>query len=80
MKSKGKLDEAVPTAIGKPALRALASAEIRSLEAVARVSEEQLAALHGVGPRAIGILRAALKAHRSRTVARPPRPPHGRSR
>ena len=77
MKSKGTLDEPVPTAIGKPALRALASAGIRSLEDVARVSEEQLAALHGVGPKAIGILMAALKAHRSRTVARPPRRPRG---
>lgn len=80
MKPKATLDEPVPTAIGKPALRALASAGIMSLEDVARVSEEQLAALHGVGPRAIGILKAAVKARGSRTVARSRRRLHGSSR
>ena len=77
MKSKGTLDEPVPTAIGQPALRALASAGIRSLEDGARVDDKQLAALHGVGPKAIGILRAALNARRPGTAVRPRRRPRG---
>jgi hypothetical protein len=46
--------------IGKPALRALNAIGIRTLAQVARRSEAELAALHGVGPKAIGILKKAL--------------------
>jgi hypothetical protein len=61
----------IPATIGKPALRALAAAGITSLEDVARANEDDLLALHGVGPRAIRILKAALKAQWSRGRAKP---------
>jgi len=50
----------LPAAIGRPATRALAQAGITTLSDVARLSDEDLLALHGVGPRAVRILRAAL--------------------
>jgi predicted Fe-Mo cluster-binding NifX family protein len=61
----------IPAGIGKPALRALAAAGIKSLEDVARANEDDLLALHGVGPRAIRVLKAALKTRRSRGRAKP---------
>ena len=60
----------IPAGIGKPALRALAAAGIKSLDEVARASEDDLLALHGVGPRAIRILKAALNTRRSRGRAK----------
>ncbi|MEZ4732976.1 MAG: alpha/beta fold hydrolase [Caldilineaceae bacterium] len=48
--------------IGAPALRALTGAGYHSLEELAHVSEANLAKLHGMGPKALGILRAALAA------------------
>jgi hypothetical protein len=50
----------LPRAIGRPATRALAAAGITTLDGVARLSETELASLHGVGPKAVGILRSAL--------------------
>ncbi|HZW27521.1 MAG TPA: hypothetical protein VFF08_03655 [Trueperaceae bacterium] len=51
--------DALPRSIGKPATRALLAAGITTLsEAVARPDEELLA-LHGVGPRAVRLLREA---------------------
>ncbi|MGK8524422.1 hypothetical protein ACRS6B_23990 [Nocardia asteroides] len=52
----------LPTAIGKPALRALAAAEITTLAQVAESTETRLLAMHGIGPKAVRILRAALEA------------------
>ncbi|PRY01927.1 helix-hairpin-helix protein [Allonocardiopsis opalescens] len=49
-------------AIGRPATSALYTAGITSLEQVAERSEAELRALHGVGPKAIRILREALEA------------------
>ena len=51
---------ALPGSIGKPATRALLAAGISDLREVATRSERQLLGLHGVGPRAIRILSAAL--------------------
>lgn len=48
--------------IGRPALGALAHVGITTLEAVARLSEAELLALHGVGPQAVRLLREALAA------------------
>jgi predicted flap endonuclease-1-like 5' DNA nuclease len=45
-----------------PARRALDGAGITSLAQLARYSEKEIAALHGMGPKAIGILREALAA------------------
>jgi hypothetical protein len=48
--------------IGSPATRALAAEGIATLEAAAGLGKKRLLALHGVGPRAIRILREALAA------------------
>lgn len=53
----------LPASIGRPATRALATAGITSLADVAAHTEEELLALHGVGPRAIRILSEELAAH-----------------
>jgi predicted Fe-Mo cluster-binding NifX family protein len=47
----------IPTAVGRPATRAFEEAGYRTLEDLAGTSEKALLALHGVGPRAIRILR-----------------------
>jgi hypothetical protein len=49
--------------IGAPATRALASAGYTSLRQMARVSRSELDKLHGMGPKALGILQAALAEH-----------------
>lgn len=50
----------LPRAIGRPATRALAQVGITTLDGVARLSEAELAALHGVGPKAVRILSDAI--------------------
>jgi predicted flap endonuclease-1-like 5' DNA nuclease len=50
----------VPDGVGKTAARALSSQGIKSLKAVARLSEKDLLAIHGIGPKAIRILGDAL--------------------
>ncbi len=52
----------LPAGLSRPALRALAVAGIVGLEEAAAHSEAEVAALHGVGPKAIIQLRAALAA------------------
>lgn len=47
--------------IGAPALRALTAAGYQHLEQLTQVSEAELLKLHGMGPKAIGILRQALQ-------------------
>ena len=49
-------------AIGRPAAAALGLAGITTLDEVARHTEEELLALHGMGPKAVRILREALAA------------------
>lgn len=50
----------LPTAIGRPATRALHGAGLTSLDQVASQTEAELLALHGVGPKAIRLLTEAL--------------------
>jgi len=50
----------IPTSIGKPALRALESANIVRTDQLTAISQEELLKLHGVGPKAIRILRETL--------------------
>ncbi|WP_052666794.1 helix-hairpin-helix domain-containing protein [Nitriliruptor alkaliphilus] len=50
----------LPGAIGKTAARELAHHGITSLEQVAAHSQQELLAIHGVGPKAIRILGDAL--------------------
>ncbi len=59
---KPKESESVlPAGIGKPALRALTAAGYTRLDQIAKVKEDDLLKLHGVGPKAIRVLRAALE-------------------
>ncbi|GAA3152997.1 hypothetical protein GCM10010466_49990 [Planomonospora alba] len=53
-------DESDLPYIGAPARRALAVAGHTRLEQLTAVTEAELLALHGVGPKAVGILRDAL--------------------
>lgn len=52
----------LPANLSQPAQRALAGAGITRLEDVARWTETDLLALHGVGPKTIRQLRPALEA------------------
>ncbi|WP_435737382.1 hypothetical protein V5D56_01955 [Cellulosimicrobium sp. PMB13] len=47
----------LPASIGGPASRALAGVGLTSLSDVARLSNAELLALHGVGPKAVRLLR-----------------------
>ena len=50
----------LPRAIGRPATQALISAGITTLTRVAELTEAELLAMHGVGPKAVRILGEAL--------------------
>jgi predicted RecB family nuclease len=50
----------LPTGLSKPAQRALAAAGYTTLEELAGASERHLSSLHGMGPKTIRQLRAAL--------------------
>ncbi|WP_446210827.1 DNA-binding protein [Micromonospora sp. IBSANI012] len=54
-------DMDIPRAVGVPARRALAGAGWTRLDQLTAVTERELRALHGMGPKAIGVLRAALR-------------------
>ncbi|WP_221089341.1 helix-hairpin-helix domain-containing protein [Deinococcus aquaedulcis] len=56
------MSEALPPGLGRPATRALTAAGLTTLAAVAQRSECELLALHGVGPKAVQVLRKALAA------------------
>ena len=49
-----------PAGLAKPAQRALASAGYTRLDQLTKVTEAELRALHGMGPKAIAQLREAL--------------------
>ncbi|SFA76699.1 hypothetical protein SAMN05216266_101307 [Amycolatopsis marina] len=55
-------DSELPRAIGRPATRALTTAGYTRLEQLTEAREADLLALHGVGPKAIRILREELAA------------------
>ncbi|WP_081427086.1 DNA-binding protein [Sorangium cellulosum] len=61
-RTKERPESSLPKGIGKPAQRALAAAGVSRLDDVARLTEAQLMGLHGVGPKAIGVIKAALEA------------------
>jgi hypothetical protein len=61
--SKSKPDPAAfPKGVARPAQRALESIGVMRLDQATRFSERDLAALHGMGPKALEIIKAALKA------------------
>lgn len=49
--------------IGAPATRALRNAGYQALRDLAGVPRAELAKLHGMGPKALGILQSALEEH-----------------
>lgn len=49
--------------VGAPATRALTAAGYPTLARLAGASRAELAALHGVGPKALSIIEAALAEH-----------------
>lgn|SRR5690606_9777618 len=53
--------DALPKSIGKAATRALLTAGVKTLTDVAAKTEAELLALHGVGPKAIRLLREVLR-------------------
>lgn len=52
--------DSLPSGLSQPALRAFAAAGYSSLDQFTKLTEAELLKLHGVGPKAIRILRAAL--------------------
>jgi hypothetical protein len=50
-----------PKGVAQPALRALVGAGYKTLDDLTKVKEADLAKLHGMGPKAIGLIKAALK-------------------
>ncbi len=58
-----------PAKLAAPARRALAQAGYTSLEQLAQVRESELLRLHGMGPKAVDLLRQAL-AERGLTFAK----------
>lgn len=55
-----------PPGLSQPALRALAGAGIVKLSDLTKITEAQLAALHGMGPKGVRVLREALAAEGQR--------------
>lgn len=55
------IQAAFPAGLAKPALRALAGAGCTRLEDLSRLSESELATLHGMGPKALSLLRTAMR-------------------
>ena len=55
---------AFPAGLSGPALRALANAGIRSTRDLAKWTDGELAALHGMGPKGVRILSEARAAKR----------------
>ncbi|MEV5830184.1 hypothetical protein AB0L25_31905 [Spirillospora sp. NPDC052242] len=52
----------LPKAIGRPATRALTAAGITTLDQVADLTEAELRAMHGIGPKVVKILHETLAA------------------
>jgi hypothetical protein len=69
-KKYDKLQMDFPAGMSLPALRALAGAGYTRLDQLSKVAEADLLKLHGMGPKGMRILRAALKA-RGLSFARP---------
>ena len=53
----------LPSELPKPARRALVAAGYLRLEQFTQISEAEILALHGVGPKALDLLRRALRAN-----------------
>ncbi|MEP6781525.1 MAG: DNA-binding protein [Gemmatimonadaceae bacterium] len=60
-KNSTTAESAFPQGVSQPAIRALNSVGVASVESLARHREIDIADLHGMGPKAMGVLKAALK-------------------
>lgn len=56
------IESNLPTGLSKPAIRALSGAGYLRLEQFAKLSEAEVLQLHGMGPKAMDIIRDALAA------------------
>jgi len=52
----------LPPGLAQPALRALRAAGYTHLEQFTGITEAELLKLHGMGPKALGLIRSALQA------------------
>lgn len=57
------IDPRLPDRIGTPARRALEAVGITRLGQLTELSEQQIGLMHGIGPKAIAVLRDALAVH-----------------
>ena len=57
-----KPESDLPTGLAKPAQRALAGAGLVNLEQLAKQRESDVLRLHGMGPKAMDLIRRALSA------------------
>ena len=62
IKRRAQQEDDLPNGLGKPAHRALTAAGYTRLEQFARVKVTDLLKLHGIGPKALGVIRSALAA------------------
>jgi len=60
MKQNDQGESNLPHGLSQPARRALAGAGYLRLEQLTEISEDEVKQLHGMGPKAIGLLRSAL--------------------
>ncbi len=51
----------LPVELGQPARRALVGAGYPRLEQLTKINEDEVKQLHGIGPKAIGLLHRALE-------------------
>ncbi len=60
-KATSSVGESCPKGVAKPAQRALVAAGYTSVDQLTHAREADLATLHGMGPKALDILRDALR-------------------
>lgn len=53
----------LPGGLSKPAQRAIANAGCSSLSALAKLTESEFKALHGIGPKAVDLINQAFEAN-----------------
>jgi hypothetical protein len=61
MKQSDQGESNLPIELSQPARRALVGAGYLRLEQLTEISEDEFKQLHGIGPKAIGLLRRALE-------------------
>lgn len=71
MVQEQKAEDGLPANIGRPATNALAAAGVVRLEQLTGWTEKELLRLHGVGPKAVRLLKVAL-AERGLSLASQP--------